>query len=963
MGVGPDKKRINVLSLRAFLVRMIWLCVLPLLVPAVYLAVDHLETLKAKLDRDAGDRAQYARTIIDRHLRAHLNTMRILAASPRADSRALLKDFYREAQVFHSVIGSHIVLADISKQMLFNTRVPFGTALPKLPRPKGHASAPEVLETGKPAVGDIVFGPVAKEPLITVVVPVSREGRTQFLLLSAIETRQFQERLDEIALPAGWSLTLLDGRGEVMGHRGPFEREYQQADVGADKRFTVKSALSYWTVVLSVPSTFYYAPIVKTAMILVAAILFFTFLSNAVGRLMGQRLAQAVKSLAGIPSSGPSRLLISEIEEVRTLLMNAKAARETAELMQRESEEKYRLIADSTDDWVYWVGPDGDLRYTSPSCERVTGYSIDEFVNQPQFIKEIVHPEDKRALEEHASIAHGENEHGELEFRIITKTGKIRWIEHSCSPIYTPEGLYAGRRGTNRNITERKRIDDLLYMSEERLKEAQRIAQIGSWELDSRGSTLFWSDEICNILEIDPSLLGGTFEVYLDLVYPDDRERVGKVYAESIKNGSSFDIDYRLLMKDGRIKFVQERCKIVLDQKGNIIRSIGTVQDISERKTAERALLYQERLLRDMGRIAKVGGWEFDPATGKGTWTEEVARIHDLDPNDPASAELGLSFYHGESRLMIERAVREGINLGKPYDLELEMVTAKGVHKWVHTIGHPTIENGKVVLLSGSFQDVTERKRIEDEIKKINAELEQRVAERTAQLEAANKELEAFSYSVSHDLRAPLRHIGGYADLLIKRFPDSLPEKGRHYLNVIVDSVHQMGELIDDLLQFSRTGRQEMRQADLDMDDIVREALKAVEHDNAERNIEWIVAALPHVSGDRALIRLVWLNLLSNAAKFTRTRENAVIDVGVLENDREFIFFVRDNGVGFDMRYAHKLFGVFQRLHPAADFEGTGIGLANVRRIVLRHSGRTWAEADLDKGAVFYFALPKYLEG
>jgi light-regulated signal transduction histidine kinase (bacteriophytochrome) len=223
----------------------------------------------------------------------------------------------------------------------------------------------------------------------------------------------------------------------------------------------------------------------------------------------------------------------------------------------------------------------------------------------------------------------------------------------------------------------------------------------------------------------------------------------------------------------------------------------------------------------------------------------------------------------------------------------------------------------------------------------------------------AMKELEAFSYSVSHDLRAPLRHINGYVDLLLSRYYEKLPEKARHYLNNVADSARQMDTLINDLLEFSRTGRKEVQKADVDMNEIVEEITTLLKKNHPKRNIEWQISKLPLVFCDEALLYQVWQNLLENAVKFTGTRKKAVIKIEVKDKEHEFVFSVNDNGVGFDLKYAQNLFGVFQRLHSYNDFEGTGIGLANVRNIILKHKGLTWAEAEPEKGATFYFSLPK----
>ncbi len=386
--------------------------------------------------------------------------------------------------------------------------------------------------------------------------------------------------------------------------------------------------------------------------------------------------------------------------------------------------------------------------------------------------------------------------------------------------------------------------------------------------------------------------------------------------------------------------------------------------ELAERKRVEEALRNSEERLRLTMEASNIGSWDWDVKNDVWHGSPIYYTMLGYEPKaGPADRNEWLERVHPDEQAFVAEKIQDVLTRDfEEHRYEARLRHADGTYRWQYVYGFGIERNaqGNVTRMLGIRMDITERKQAEDKLRRFNEELEQRVSDRTAQLEAANKELEAFAYSISHDMRAPLRHIDGFLELLKQRTVGAFDERSLHYMDTISDAARRMGQLIDDLLTFSRMGRTELAKTPVDLSALVQETIQELEPETGDRIVHWHVADLPTVSGDQAMLRQVLVNLIANALKFTRPCPAAKIEIGCLPNqDNEIIVFVRDNGVGFDMAYADKLFGVFQRLHRADEFEGTGIGLANVRRIVNRHSGRVWAEGQVNQGATFYVSLPQ----
>jgi PAS domain S-box-containing protein len=376
------------------------------------------------------------------------------------------------------------------------------------------------------------------------------------------------------------------------------------------------------------------------------------------------------------------------------------------------------------------------------------------------------------------------------------------------------------------------------------------------------------------------------------------------------------------------LRQARDRLQIEVEQRTQQTRLLDQTHDSIFIRKVDSVITYWNRGARELY------GWRAEDAIGK------------------CSHELLRTIFPAPLDELVEELLRTG-----RWEGELKHIKADGTEVTVASRWslHRDDQEQPIAIMETN-NDITERKRREDEIRGLNQEL----AKRAAELEAANRELESFAYSVSHDLRAPLRHIAGYAELLQKHSVSSPDDKSQRYMKMILDSAKRMGTLIDDLLGFSRIGRAETRKTAVNLAQLVREVVGELGQETRGRDIAWKIGALPVCYGDRSMLKVVFVNLASNAVKFTRIRKRAEIEIGCAGGEENQVeVFVRDNGAGFDMQYANKLFGVFQRLHLSEEFEGTGIGLATAQRIIHRHGGKIRAEGAVDRGATFYFSLPK----
>lgn len=610
----------------------------------------------------------------------------------------------------------------------------------------------------------------------------------------------------------------------------------------------------------------------------------------------------------------------------------------------------------------------GKYMYISDSCEKVYGYTSEEFISKPLLWMDLIHPDDISTVNAHQlRVLKGETLF--YQYRIRHKNGSTKWIEAKSIPTLNSNNFMERLDVIVTDITERKIAQEKLELAHKELDKLFNTINEVLFSVDMVTYKIIHISAACfKVYGYTPEEFYNTQGLWSNVIHPEDKS-IAQSHQEALFRGEQVENQYRIIHKDGGVRWIENKIIPTLNSAGQVTRIDGVTSDVTRRKQAQLAVLEQEKeLLHSKANLSAV-----------------------IENTDAQIYSIDKEFRYITYNKSLEAAVRAyaGIDI-KPGDRVFEFLEVsnpveaaawKAVYEQAFTgaSNHfikdfstpekpgfvsfsltPIWENEKVIGLSCFARDITQQKLAEQEILSLNQSLEEKVKARTHELELVNAELESFSYSISHDLRAPLRIIHGFGNMLLDSCAHKLNEEELETLGIIMKSSKHMGALIDDLLDFSRLGRLPIEKRDFNMDDLVTVTVEEAKMSYPKCNVEITKHSMGNAKGDPSLLRQVWGNLVSNAIKYSAKSERAFIEIGTTVIDGILTYYIKDNGAGFDMQYADKLFAVFQRLHKVTEYEGTGVGLALANRIICKHGGKIWAEAEPNKGATFYFTLPHF---
>ena len=686
-----------------------------------------------------------------------------------------------------------------------------------------------------------------------------------------------------------------------------------------------------------------------------------TWLAGRIARPIQALSAAAARMADGSPPGLPPvpagrRDEVHELHRAMQTLYDELQLRLTA---QRHSASRFEQLFHGAPVAIYFT-EDGRLTMANAACLQLFGASdVEQLLGKRT--SDLIHP-DERPLLERRLVRLRELHAGQqvvplVEHRIVRLDGSVRDVEITALPK-TFNGAI-GVQVALRDITDRKRSARALAESEARLQLVLRGTGAAVWDWVIGGDLPYLSPTWSALLQLPDGQLPAGRAQWLALMHVDDQPLVeDKLRALASGQIERAEIECRVHAGPLAYRSLLARAFLVRDASGQPERLVGSATDISEIRAAQRLLLQREALLQQTGRIAHVGGWSLDLRTRQVDWTAEIARMHELPEDTVPSFALMQAAFPPEAWRRMRPLVDAAIAKGQPYDLELQVPLRSGAVKWLRITGQPVFAEGRVAGLQGTMQDVTDRRRAEEAVRELNADLEVRVLERTAQLRAANAELDSFAYAVSHDLRAPLRAMSGFSQALLEDHGAALDDEAHAYLDQITLASQRMGALIDGLLTLSRSTRGELRSDEVNLSTLAERALAELRRVDPGLALQADIAPDLLVRGDARMLDAVMRNLIGNACKYTSRSASPWLRLHAVWQDGRRWIEVVDNGAGFDMAHAGRLFKAFARLHRQDEFSGIGIGLATVQRIILRHGGEIEASGAPGQGATFRFWLP-----
>jgi len=659
---------------------------------------------------------------------------------------------------------------------------------------------------------------------------------------------------------------------------------------------------------------------------------------------------------------GASRMTYQDEPAIQIILHDLTGQKRAAAAL-RESEARKSAILETSLDAIAGIDHKGIVREWNSAAERIFGYRRDQAVGNtleslivPPAVTQRYLPSLSDYLMTGASSLIGRP----IEVVARRASGEQFPVELALTQI--PQADTPFFTAFMRDITDRKQAEEAVRRSETRKSAILETALDAIVTFDAQGKIIEWNPAAADVFGYSrPLALGRSFS---DLMSGSANEELNrKGLARYLQTGRGRLLGQRMEVMAVRANGAEFPVELAITHIGAGDQMVFTsfIRDITDRRRTEEALRKSEERFRLLVEgVEDYAIYMLDTHGRITTWNVGAERIHGFRAQEIIGRRFH-RFYTNDDvdRKKPDQALAVATSEGR-YQDENWLVRKNGAQFWASfVITALRDDTGKLTGFSTIARDVTKRKNAEDEIRRLNSALERQVQERTAELQAAYTEMEAFSYSISHDLRAPLIHIAGFVEMLKSDLGPKLDDRSRRHLETICSSTENMGRMIADLLALSRIGRAEMHKVHVSLPELVKDVQRELAAGLQNRAITWTVHDLPEVMADPILLRQALMNLLANAVKFTRNRPDAQIEIGTLASDAEDVIYIRDNGAGFDMKYAAKLFGVFQRLHPTAEFEGSGIGLAKTRRIIHRHGGRVWAESVPKEGATFFFSLPR----